>query len=78
MKLAPIKAKKDIQIIRLKTDNYSTDDFWILLNKDTVNIHEQRSGETSKQNITIPRKDFDRLVKWYLREQELRNVMPLI
>lgn len=78
MKLAPIKAKKDIQILRLKTDNYSTDDFWILLNGDTVNIHEQRSGEKSKQNITIPRKDFDRLVKWYLREQELRNVKPLI
>jgi hypothetical protein len=67
--LSPIEAKTFNKICSLKEDNTATKDFWMLLNEDSVTITAQRSGEDVTAQINIPRKDFNKFVKWYTKEQ---------
>jgi hypothetical protein len=71
--LSPKDAKGEKQVCMLQTDHYETKDFWILIDawNNEVYIHQQKTGEKSKQDICIPKKDFNRLVEWYLKEQKV-------
>lgn len=72
-KLSPKEAKTIKEVCSLETDNYSTKDFWIMVdpcNKD-VTIMNQRVGESATQKISIHKKDFNKLIEWYLKDQKL-------
>ncbi len=71
-KLSPRKAKGD-QIIKLNTDNKDTEDYWILLNENHITMTEQRTGEGVKNSIQFERKQFNKLIDWYNREQTLKS-----
>lgn len=67
--MTPKEATNQSKMLRLKSDNYSTKDFWILINNDSVVIAKQKDGEPLQAKITIPRSDFNRMIKWYLNPQ---------
>ena len=65
-KLRPIQARTFKQVCSLPRDNLSTKDFWILIDHPHVVICQQRTGEPAKGSLSIPRAQFDRLVRWYI------------
>jgi len=44
-----------------------------LVDEGEVFIHAQRDGEQSTADIRIPRRTFDRMVDWYLKDQKVRS-----
>lgn len=65
----PIFAKTEKEICSLRTDNYATKDFTIMICEDNIYLSEQRSGEQRKQKIIIKRTDFNKLIRWYQKPQ---------
>ena len=59
---APIEAKTLDQVMSLPRDGYETKDYLLVVSDSTVCLAEQHSDE----QMNIPRKDFDRLVRWYM------------
>ena len=70
MKLSPRKARSD-QLVKLNTDNTQTENYWILLNEGYVTIAEQTVGEPCQNDIQIDKKQFNKIIDWYNREQKL-------
>jgi hypothetical protein len=70
--LSPRKARTDNELCQMRRDNFDTDNHWILTDTFRVTIAAQKLGEGATQSITVPRKTFDKLVDWYMREQKLR------
>jgi hypothetical protein len=46
---------------------------WILTDGYSVTIKKQRVGEYPTEEITLSRGGFNRLVRWYIREQTIRR-----
>lgn len=63
---APIDALTENQICQLKRDNLDTPDYWLNVSPDHVCLTKQRVGEPSTESMNIPRKDFNRLARWYV------------
>lgn len=70
--MRPYDAKTDDQVCALRRDNYSTDQSWILAGGDTVTLSEQGPGEVATQSITLSRREFNKLIGWYMRDQKPR------
>jgi hypothetical protein len=58
------------QVLTLRRDNYTAGDYWILADGDTVTVCAQKVGESPIGSVTIPREEFNRLVRWYTRPQK--------
>ena len=63
---APIEANTFDEICKLPRDSLSLKEFWLQIDVGRVSLAQQRSGESCQAVISIPRKDFDRLVRWYM------------
>ena len=63
---APIEANTFDEICKLPRDSLSTKEFWLQIDVGSVFLAQQRIGKACQAEISIPRKDFDRLVKWYM------------
>ena len=50
----------------LKRDNISTKDFWMLVHTNHITIAKQQSGEHPEFIFNIPKKNFNKMVKFYL------------
>ena len=70
--LSPRRAKNIDDLCKMVSDNFDADDHWILTDTYNVDIAQQAIGELPRQSINIPRKTFDKLVDWYMREQKLK------
>ena len=66
MKLTPIEARTFKQICSLPRDNLDTSGHWIQLDVGEVTIAKQKGGEAAKVMLTVPRAQFDRMVRWYM------------
>lgn len=53
------------QVCEQPRDNISSRGFWLCSDSYTVSIHQQKSGEPAKQEITVPKGIFDCLIRWY-------------
>lgn len=64
-----VKAPKDADTFNracdLKTDNVTYCNFWILTDGYNISMAEQKMGESATQEISIQKKIFDRLIRWY-------------
>lgn len=69
MKLSPRTANTNKEILKLKSDNKSTRDAWILLDGNKVNICNQRNGHKATGFVKISKKQFNQLIDWYNKEQ---------
>jgi hypothetical protein len=65
----PQQAKTFAQICKLPRSGVDTKDFWLSIDVGEVTITKQRIGEKPTQEITIPRRVFDKFVRWYQAEQ---------
>jgi hypothetical protein len=63
---SPRKAKS---LRKMKRSLVETKDFWLLVDGSEVIIVKQRNGERSTATITIPKKDFNRLIDFYNKPQ---------
>lgn len=59
----------ETQLCRIRRDNKDAGDFSIMTDSYVVWLSEQKMGENRKQHIEIPRKEFNKLIQWYLRPQ---------
>jgi len=57
------------QLCRVRRDNFSTPTAWILADGFRVAIGKQRKGEQAEAMVTLPRRTFNALLKWYTKEQ---------
>lgn len=65
---APINAKTETQICKLRRDNYpASGDVWsLLVSVGEVSLHHPEG----KGYVSIPRDQFDKIVRWYMRNQK--------
>ncbi len=68
-KLSPQQANTESKILKLKRDNCDTPDFWILVKENLITITKQKSGQYSEGSIDIPRRVFNRFIKFYTTPQ---------
>ena len=69
--MRPYDCKTIDQVCALRRDNFDAGDFWIITDGYNVSLAEQKVGEKSTGMVTIPRREFNRLVTWYMREQKV-------
>lgn len=64
---APIDAKTFEQICALKRDNIDLQggDWCFMVEEGMVTLTEQKIGEGPTHQVSIPRKYFDKVVRWY-------------
>jgi hypothetical protein len=67
----PRDCKTIDDVCEIQRDNKDVGDFWMITDGYTVSIHEQKMGEPSKQQISIPRATFNKLIDWYSRPQKI-------
>lgn len=68
--MTPYKARSNEQVCSLRQDGYESGDFWIMTDGYTVTICEQKTFESPKQVIHVPRAEFNKMIDWYKREQK--------
>lgn len=61
----PQQAKTRHQIASLDRDNVSTRRSWMLVDEGKITITEQQGARDATASVSMPRKDFDRFVRWY-------------
>lgn len=66
-------AKNESDLLKLRRDNWQTENGWLLANGNTVTIAEQKNGQPFVSQTTIPREEFNRLIRGYLRNQKPRR-----
>lgn len=71
---SPMAAKTERQHLRLRTDNTETEKYWFLINEEEVTICEQKNGEVATNSIKIPKADFNKIVRWYIKPQKPKRV----
>lgn len=67
--LAPIEARTLKQVSALPKSHIDIGkDFWFLIDPEcgTVTLSEQPMGGERKSHVTMPRKLFDQLARWYV------------
>jgi hypothetical protein len=72
--LSPYGANTLDKVCRLGRDNFSAGEHWILTDGFTVSVTAQKAGSAPTRQVTIPRKEFNKLISWYIRPQKLRKV----
>lgn len=65
----PIDARTMKQLCALASDNWDTKDFWILTDGRQISIGKQKNGSPAEWIVNIPKKDFDKLIEWYTKDQ---------
>lgn len=71
--MRPRDAKTLKQVCDLRTDNFDVKGGWVLLDgngKYSITIARQVEGHAVTQQINIPRREFNQIVDWYMREQK--------
>jgi len=72
--MSPAEARTTDQICALGRDNLTIGDFWILADGYRVTIAKQKPEEAATQSVTVPRSEFNRMVRWYVRPQKVRPI----
>lgn len=66
-------AKTEADLLKLKRDNFSVPEGWLLTSGDTVTVAAQRDGENASGIVRLPRAQFNRLIRDYQREQHAKK-----
>lgn len=62
---SPKTANTTPKLCTLKRDNVTVGDHWCLVDEDTVIIYRQKPGESAEAQVTMSKRDFNRIVKFY-------------
>ena len=66
---SPMNARTSAKISKLETDSYNTEDYLMLTSETEVTIWRQRSDEDPQGVMSIPKRDFNLLIRWYQKPQ---------
>ena len=61
------------KVCKLQTDHHDLKESWILLDGANGVITEQKNGESATDSVRIKVSAFNRMVKWYTKQQRLRK-----
>lgn len=61
------------QLCKMPRDNFDVGDFNIITDGHTVWLGEQKTGKQPTQRFQIPRAVFNRLIRWYTTEVQLKD-----
>ena len=61
---------KGEEIMKLRRDNYDRPGFWILTDGYRVSVAAQKNGESPTGKVTMPLAEFNRLIRWYTKDQK--------
>jgi hypothetical protein len=67
--VSPQKARTEKQVLDLKRDNWDGKEHWMLVDETEVCITAQRTLESPTGQLRIPKRTFDRMVRFYLADQ---------
>lgn len=67
---APAKATSFDAACRLQCDNRDFGDYWIITDGHEVTVCHQKLGEAAVEKCSLPVATFNRIVRWWLREQK--------
>lgn len=77
-KLTPAKSKTFSQICKLPRDNIDLGkEFWMTIGEDHVCITKQKWYEEPTEQIKIPRKYFNQIIKWYITGSKTGEIAPV-
>jgi hypothetical protein len=65
--LTPQTANTEGKLLKLKRDNMSKGDFWILAGENSVSIARQKAGTDLEALIEIPKSVFNAFVEFYTK-----------
>lgn len=60
-------------VCALGRDNFTVGGHWILTDGYKVSVVAQKVGASPTESISIDRATFNRLVRWYMRQQVVRK-----
>jgi hypothetical protein len=63
--MKPCDAKTFGDLLKLRRDNIDGTDWWFMLGDGSVTFCQQGLGQAATGMVTIPRKEFDALLRWY-------------
>lgn len=66
-KMTPQNVRTEEELCALDRDNIDSGAFWFIVSENSVSIGT--TGSAFNDPVTIPKKDFDVFVKFYLEEQ---------
>ncbi len=72
-----MEARIEMEVCDLQTDNVASASYWMQINGVNVTIVAQRQGEIATSQITVPRGQFNRFVRWYTKQQPVNKKNPL-
>ncbi|MEN6430777.1 MAG: hypothetical protein ABFC80_08090 [Coriobacteriales bacterium] len=73
--MRPRDARTFEQISSLQSECKETKHYWLMVNEDgTVALREQITGAYVTASMNIPRREWNALVDWYMKEQEPKHV----
>lgn len=69
--MSPSDCKNGYDQLRLKTSVWDGRRYWMHVRHDAaISIVAQRDGQPETEYITIPRRTFQAMLNWYLKDQE--------
>lgn len=71
--ISPMDASSVSTIVRMRSDNASAGDYWIIHDGSIVTLAHQKVGGMCTESVNIPRKDFNRLIRWYIKPQTVKS-----
>lgn len=69
-KLSPKEATTFSKICSLGTDNVSNRNSWASIEEKSIYICVQKRGHPSDSAVNLSRKEFERIVEWYIKKQK--------
>ena len=69
--LRPSKIMTFAQVLNLRRDTFTTDNGWILIQRNDVIIARQQSGYSVEAMVSLPKREFDKMVRFYLTPQRI-------
>jgi hypothetical protein len=75
--LSPSQAWSRSQVDAFVSDHCSTNEFRVSIDGVSVSLTSRSSGEEPRQQITIPRQEFNKMIQWYTKPQRLRSVREI-
>lgn len=73
-KKSPLSCSSENELATLIEDNFETSGYWIITDGINVSLNKQKLGHSREATISIPRKEFNLLVKWYIKSQPTTKI----
>jgi len=64
-RLTPATVRTVQEVCKLERDNLDFPTWWAMLDLPFIIVCQQKAGEGATGEVMMPRKEFERLIRWY-------------